>query len=186
MEVVESTKLLGVVVHSDIRWYENTNYICKKGYQRLWMIRRLKNLGANELELLDIYHKQVRSVLELAVPVWHPGLTLQERDQIERVQKCALHIVLGESYGGYKNALKTLNCETLNTRREKLCEKFARKAEKSPRFSNWFTLNTRQPPTVNTRQNMKTQTKYLPVQTRTHRFKNSPVPYLTDILNNMK
>ena len=185
LEVVESTKLLGVVIRSDTRWYDNTNYICKKGYQRLWMIRRLKNLGANEEELLDVYIKQVRSVLELAVPVWHPGLTQQEIYQIERVQKCALHIILGETYGDYKNALQTLNCETLNTRRVKLCENFAKKASKSIRFSNWFTLNTTQP-TITTRKHMKTNIKYLPVQTRTNRFKNSSVPYLTDILNNKK
>ena len=149
------------------------------------MIRRLKNLGANEEELLDVYIKQVRSVLELAVPVWHPGLTQQEIYQIERVQKCALHIILGETYGDYKNALQTLNCETLNTRRVKLCENFAKKASKSIRFSNWFTLNTTQP-TITTRKHMKTNIKYLPVQTRTNRFKNSSVPYLTDILNNKK
>ena len=70
LEVVETAKLLGVVVRSDTRWYDNTNFICKKGYQRLGMIRRLKNLGANNEELLDVYMKQVRSVLELAVPVW--------------------------------------------------------------------------------------------------------------------
>ena len=92
------------------------------------MIRRLKKLGVNTQELLDIYHKQVRSVLELAVPVWQPGLTQQEVEQIERVQKCALHIIMGDNYKDYSNALQTLNCETLNTRRVRLCEKFARKA----------------------------------------------------------
>ena len=118
LEVVEHFKLLGVMVRSDTRWYDNTNYICKKGYGRLWMMRRLKKLGVNTQELLDIYHKQVRSVLELAVPVWQPGLTQQEVEQIERVQKCALHIIMGDNYKDYSNALQTLNCETLNTRRE--------------------------------------------------------------------
>ena len=59
------------------------------------MIRRLKKLGANKEELMDVYFKQVRSILEVAVPVWQPGLTQQELKQIERVQKCALHIILG-------------------------------------------------------------------------------------------
>ena len=31
LEVVESTKLLGVVIRNDTRWYDNTNYIRKKG-----------------------------------------------------------------------------------------------------------------------------------------------------------
>ena len=183
LEVVEHFKLLGVMVRSDTRWYDNTNYICKKGYGRLWMMRRLKKLGVNTQELLDIYHKQVRSVLELAVPVWQPGLTQQEVEQIERVQKCALHIIMGDNYKDYNNALQTLNCETLNTRRVRLCEKFARKAAKNPRYRNWFSLNTAPPPTIHTRQQNKSHTQYLPVQARTNRYKNSPIPYLTEILN---
>ena len=43
------------------------------------MLRRLKNLGAKEEELLDVYTKQIRSVLEMAVPVWEPGLTKKEK-----------------------------------------------------------------------------------------------------------
>ena len=73
--IVESTKLLGVKITSDLKWYENTQYICSKGYARLWMLRRLKILGAETEELLDIYRQQVNSVMELAAPVWSPGLT---------------------------------------------------------------------------------------------------------------
>ena len=83
--------------------------------------------------------------LAIAVPVWYPGLTKQEIYHIERVQKYALQIILGGTYGEFKNALQTLNCETLNKRRVELCENFAAKASKSIRFSNWFTLNTSQP-----------------------------------------
>ena len=93
MEVVEQFKLLGVIVRRDMKWYDNTNYICQKGYERLWMLRRLKGLGASEAEMLDVYNKQVRSVLELAVPVWQPAITQQEVKQIERVQRCALYII---------------------------------------------------------------------------------------------
>ena len=78
-------------------------------------------------ELLDVYQKQVRSVLELAVPVWQPGITKQERNQIERVQKCASYIILGESYTHYTQALELLDIENLEVRRKKICEKFAKK-----------------------------------------------------------
>ena len=50
------------------------------------MLKRLKNLGAQEEQLIDVYIKQIRSVLELAVPVWHSSLTLANRSSIERVQ----------------------------------------------------------------------------------------------------
>ena len=78
LDVVEKFKLLGVIIRSDMKWYDNTDYICQKGYERLWMLRRLKGLGASEDEILDVYEKQVRSVLELAVPVWQPGVSQQE------------------------------------------------------------------------------------------------------------
>ena len=139
------------------------------------MIRRLKKLGANQGELLDVYFKHVRSTLELAVPVWQPALTQHEIRQIERVQKCAFHIILGEGYIDYKTALETLDCENLQKRRVKICEKFAKKAVKNSRYSNWFQLNSAPPPKIKTRQ-YKKQTKYVPVQTRTERFKKSPLP----------
>ena len=77
------------------------------------MLRRLKGLGANQSELLDVFNKQVRSVLELAVPAWDPGLTIEEEKQIERVQKTAFQMILGVDYISYKKALEILECETL-------------------------------------------------------------------------
>ena len=119
------------------------------------------------------------------MPVWQPGLTQQEIKQIERVQKCALHIILGEEYKDYRSALEKLSCDNLDTRRVKICEKFAIKAVRNPRYSNWFVEDTAPPLNINTRQHKK-KPKYLPVQTRTGRFKSSPIPYLTNILNNTK
>ena len=66
-----------------MKWYDNNNSMCKKGYERLWILRRLKGLGATK----------IRSVLELAVSVWDPGLTKEEENQIERVQMPALRII---------------------------------------------------------------------------------------------
>ena len=184
LEVVETFKLLGVQIRSDLKWSDNTDYICQKGYSRLWMLRRLKGLGATESEMLDVYMKQVRSVLELAVPVWQPALTKHEEKQIERVQRCALYIILGEQYNNYDHALDLLECENLDDRRSNLCEKFAKKSVKHPKFKNWFSENTEVPPNIATRGNEnKVMTKFNPVQTRTKRYRDSPLPYLTDILN---
>ena len=85
------------------------------------MLRRLKQHGAATGGLLDVYMKQARSVLELAVPAWHSGLTQSESLDIERVQKAALHIVLGANYSDYNSALKTAQLDNLATRREQLC-----------------------------------------------------------------
>ena len=182
LEVIESYKLLGVIVRSDLRWVENTDYICKKGYRRLWLIRRLKTLGANQSEMLDVYYKQIRALLEMAVPVWQAGLTRNESYQIERVQRTALHIILGEGYKGYENALEELKCEKLSNRRVELCEKFAKKAVKHNQFKNWFCEKEENLSNINTR-SQHSRSKYLEVLTRTERYKKSPIPYLTHILN---
>ena len=50
-------KLLGGIFISDLKWYENTQLICKKGYERLWMLRRLKKLGAI-ISLTNYFSKQ--------------------------------------------------------------------------------------------------------------------------------
>ena len=47
----------------------------------------MKLSGLDRSELIDAYKKEVRSILELAIPVWNSGLTLDKVRQFERVQK---------------------------------------------------------------------------------------------------
>ena len=131
LQVVDQIKLLGVVITNDLKWLANTEYITKTGYARLWLIRRLKLLGASQSELLDIYVKQIRSILEFAAVVWHSGLTQLNSADIERVQKCAFSIILGKNYISYKNALIILGLTKLSDRRVTLCKHFAEKCLKS-------------------------------------------------------
>ena len=96
--MVEEMKILGVVLSSDLKWNANTQNIVTNAFKRVWMLRRLKVLGKAVPELKDLYIKQIRSVLELAVPVWHSSLTQSNISDIERVQKTSLHIILGDEY----------------------------------------------------------------------------------------
>ena len=52
-------------------------------------------------QLFDVYVKEVRSILELAVPVWHPGLTKKQSADIESIQKVAFRIILQNDYITY-------------------------------------------------------------------------------------
>ena len=149
----------------------------KRASKKLWCLRRLKNFGAKTKDLLDVYIKQIRCLLEYAVTVWQPSLTAEDSLKIERVQKCALAIILGQNYKSYKSALLQLNLDTLAARRIKLCEKFSIKAQKHPKFSKWFKPNTRSSVT-RSRKN-----KFCEVYYRTERFKRSPISYFTRLLN---
>ena len=179
LEVVDQYKLVGVMISSNLKWDENTHYITKKAYSRLWMIRRLKNLGLNKTSLVQVFTMQIRSVLEYGAVVWHPMLTDQNSKAIERVQKSALAIILGPNYLCYENALSQTGLERLDVRRKQLCLTFAKKTLKHPLHSNWF-KGLPENEHINTRSE---KPRFLPVQARTQRLLRSPVAYLTKLLN---
>ena len=176
VETLEQIKLLGVTVTNDLKWKTNTENITKKAYSRLWIIRRLKNQGASIDDMKDVYMKQVRSVVEFGVPVWNCGLTKEDITDIERVQRCFLHIVLEKTYVDYNTALDRLELETLENRRTKLCKNFAVKAANHPKHQAWFKVND----PVGTRSE---KSKFKVPLGRLGRYKNSPIPYLTSLLN---
>ena len=177
LEVVQNNKLLGINLTSDLKWSNNTQELVKRANKRIWIIRRLKKMGASSHDLVDMYIKQIRNILELAVPAWQGALTLEDKIDLERIQKSVAHIILGENYQSYEMALFQLNLESLESRRNKLCLKFARKAEKHPKFQNWFKLADS---IKNTRQEKH---KYLEVKAKHSRLEKSPIAFLTRLLN---
>ena len=96
LEIVEETKILGIMVSDSLRWDSHVNYMLKKAYKKVWLLRRLKLLKLDSDILLDFYCKEVRSVLEFGAPVWHSGLTNQMSNLIERIQKICIQLILGD------------------------------------------------------------------------------------------
>ena len=70
----------------NLKWYANTEHICKKSCKIMWVIRRMKKLGLDTFTLVDYFMKDIRVHLELAVPVWQSGLSQQLSADIERVR----------------------------------------------------------------------------------------------------
>jgi hypothetical protein len=117
--------------------------------------------------------KESRSILELAVLVWHSGLTAKQTRDIERVQKTALIIILGTNVMNYEVACTLLGIEPLAYRRETLCLNFAEKdVKKDNSLFNKSEVNTRN-------KNLVIEPKC-----NTKRFRNSSIPYLSRLLNN--
>ena len=141
IEVVEESKLLGIMIRTDLSWKSNTSALVAKGYKRIWMLRNLKRFGAQDHQLIEVYIQQVRSILEMACPVWTGGLTLQEIKSLERVQKTAVAVIRGAHHTTYTEGLAQLNLETLKVRRENLNLKFALKSFKHPKFNKWFKID---------------------------------------------
>ena len=151
--------------------------MCAKRFSRIWMLRRLQPLGANRAELVEVYQTQIRCVLEFAVAAWNAGLTKQQSNQIERVQKTAFAIILGVDYASYANALSVLNMKTLSDRRHDLSLKFAQKSLKHEKYSSWFCSNDVTSNTRSTKPDLKN------VEALKRRFEKSPLYYLTKLLN---
>ena len=178
LDTMEEMKLLGLTLRNDLKWRSNTDDIVKRAYAKLWMIKRLKNAGANHLDLVDVYIKQIRSILEFGVPVWNSNLTKNEVNDIERVQKSFLQITLGKEFENYETARKVMDLETLESRRNSLCTRFAAKAAKDPKHKHWFVPEDQTG--VNTRSE---KFKYKTPLCRLKRYQTSPIPYLTSLLN---
>ena len=172
LEVVESMRLVGLVINEDLTWKDNTNSITKRAYKKLWMLRRLKNMGAQKSTLRIVYFRHIRSILEFAVPVWNGAITQKEVKKLERVQKVALNIIYG-SEQSYKKKCIMFKIENLVHRRKKLCLKFAKKALMHDKFKNWF----------KEKDTVASKTSYFETISRQKKLQKSPISYLTRLLN---
>jgi len=178
IEVVDQIKVVGFIMRSDMKTSSNTSYLTSKAYKRMWLLRRLKALGASTQQLLDTMEKQVLSTLWLGAPAWFLQITLQEKTNINRVAKVGLRIIYGQHYDGFQSALLRANMRRPTDQLASMTVKFAEKCAKNAKFSQWFKL--RADPNMSSR---TAKSKYLPVPARTTRFENSPIPQLTNILN---
>ena len=108
-------------ISEDLSWERNTHEICKKSYSRLTLLTKLKYVGVNTEDLLEIYILFIRSCTEYCAAAFHSSLTVDESYRLERVQKVCLKIILGEMYIDYQSALEMCGMTTLFERREARC-----------------------------------------------------------------
>ena len=127
VDQIHETKLLGLVLRDDLSWKSNSDELTRKAYTRMIIIKKLVQFDMPLEELVEIYTLYIRSVVEQCAVVWHSSITKGEQRDIERTQKVALRVILGDRYSTYQEALKITGLETLAARRTKLCLNFARK-----------------------------------------------------------
>ena len=147
----------------------------KKSFGKIWILRRLKEFGVKEIDLLDIYIVQIRSGMEYCLPAWNPSLTEYDKAEIERVQKTAFKNIHGEKYSDYETSLRLCQLKSLEERREELCKNFALKCIESKNHKDLFKRNTNP--------NFHHPTKYEVPFCRHERYRMSPISFLTGLLN---
>ena len=102
------------------------------------LLHKFSKFTNNKAHLIHIYKSQVRGNLEYCSTVWHSGLSESDNKDIERVQKAAVKIFMGNKYQGYEQALKFLKLDSLKERRIKMALTFAKRSLKQDHFSKLF------------------------------------------------
>ena len=89
-----SARLLGVTTSDDLRWQAHTDTITTVAAQRLDFITSLKRESGDQQSLTRrLYTVLVRSLTEYACQVWHRGLTSEQCNQLESIQRRAMYII---------------------------------------------------------------------------------------------
>jgi len=173
VERVDSFKLLGVHVSSDLKWTQHVDAMYSKVASRLHFLKQLARSGASREDLLCFYTTAVRPVLEYACPVWHSSLTAADTAALESLQKRAMRIIHPQL--DYKTALRLDDIDPLKTRRETLTEKFfLANILKSNSCLHYLLPEPRDPNIINRLRHPK---RYEPMPSRTEKFRKSCLPY---------
>ena len=110
--------------------------------------------------------------------VWHSSLTMKERNDLERVQKSALRVILGDKYISYKNALNVMRMDSLEMRRQNICLKFAKQCIRNEKLRNIFPRNY-----SSHSMEKRSGEKFVVKKALTERYKRSAIPNMQRLLN---
>ena len=146
--------------------------------KKMRMLHKFSKLTKNKLHLMHIFKSQVRGNLEYCSTLWHSSLTESDCNDIERVQKAAMKVILGTRYQGYEEALKFMKIDSLRERRLKIALRFAKKSVRHKNVSPLFPLSENGHSMIT-----RNPAKYVVRVSNTERMKRSAVPFLQRLLN---
>ena len=179
---VNNHKHLGLYLSSSLDWSEQIKQVCLKANRKLSVLRKVKLLSRQTLDLL--YKITVRSVIDYALPVYLKTLKQTEIARLENIQYRAAKIVTGAFHYTSKNKLNVeLGWETVEKRSDILSLNIFHKIhlyETRPLIRNCM-------PKLDTQREHSLRSKggYIPFKNYGIKFKNSFFPYTSGIWNNI-
>ncbi|KAI4883195.1 hypothetical protein NFI96_000241 [Prochilodus magdalenae] len=93
VEIVKSTKFLGVHLAEDLTWSLNTSTITKKAQQRLYFLRRLRKAHLPPPILTTFYRGTIESILSSCITAWFGNCTASDRKSLQQVVRTAEKII---------------------------------------------------------------------------------------------
>ena len=140
--MLEEHKILGYIIRSDLKTISNTEYICKKAYKRMWLLRRLKTLGCPIPKLIEVLKQQIVSICKFGAAYWGCMITKVESNMLERCLKTGLHIIFHDQYITFSHCLQVAKMSSLKERRLTILARFSMKAKKHPKYKDWLRAST--------------------------------------------
>eukprot|EP00920_Eleutheroschizon_duboscqi_P034063 GHVT01081689.1.p1 GENE.GHVT01081689.1~~GHVT01081689.1.p1 ORF type:complete len:133 (-),score=2.88 GHVT01081689.1:381-779(-) len=119
---------------------------------------------------IDLYKSLVRTIVEYACPVWHPGLTKYLEHSLETIQRRVLLSVFPDM--AYKDALSKADLPSLDEHRDQLTQDlFSQMENPNKKCHNLL-------PEIKIKyHNTRNQCKCCIPKARTNSYKNSFVPW---------
>ncbi|KAI4896103.1 hypothetical protein NFI96_026129, partial [Prochilodus magdalenae] len=93
VEIVKSTKFLGVHLAEDLTWSLNTSTITKKAQQWLYFLLRLREAHLPPPILTTFYRGTIESILSNSMTAWFGNCTASDRKSLQRVVRMAEKII---------------------------------------------------------------------------------------------
>ena len=138
-----------------------------------------KVAGFTNIYMLYITLLYIRSILEQSSVVWHSSLTQDNSDDLERVQKAAVKIILGNKSESYEDTLIKVDLESLKERGASLTKNFANKCLKNQKAKKMFPMREK-----NHEMDVRSEEIFQVNFAKTERLKKSSIPTMQRILNN--
>ena len=136
-----SFKLLGLTIANNLSWEKHIATICSKANKRLHYLKLLKRCSVSVDDLLHYYKSVIRPTIEYACPVWQSGLTNEQRDRLESLQRRALQL-LSKSHDCELNCV-IYDIEPIAVRLDNLARQFFYKLCRSDDCINYLLPNKR-------------------------------------------
>ncbi|KAI5087280.1 gastrula zinc finger protein XlCGF28.1-like [Silurus meridionalis] len=93
VEIVKSTKFLGVHLADNLTWSLNTSSMTKKAQQRLYFLRRLRKTHLPPPILSMFYRGTIESILSSCITAWFGNCTVSDRKTLQRIVRTAEKII---------------------------------------------------------------------------------------------
>ena len=94
LELLTAHKVLCLVIQNNLKWNNHIASTVTKASKRLLILRVLRRGGVEINDLITFYIALIRSLLEYSCVVWHHVLPNYLSQELERIQKRSLKIIV--------------------------------------------------------------------------------------------